>query len=405
MEVEIFTLAPSSFTLPYPWISKHPSKLLCPITMAILFSRARQQKKNPWFFSRLPFEIRRLIYEELFGRRVIHIMHYSSTEAKESRRENRPRKNIPGADEFTVFSRMNFHYAGIMKRLGFQINMWVSLQSFETILEYISIYFDFQSIDVWISLSPFSLSVELLKKSVISRLRILERLSTPPSRFIDLTLILPPGYAVPLSASLRRTGFDHVVVKERGSPEGNGSATSCGEASDDEHSEYIEGIPILYQTNTLSFRCPRDIVFFQAQVEAFSKLTQAVDLHCAKTSSRDELLHHNAAYHPWALPRGQFDAYFEMIWLDKDLAVSARHVRLYFETAETGDFYVAFNVRTLLRSDVVPSAQIQVFLQGNSNSMVDESIKLTSTPDKRRRITVNANTKVSECHGEISDED
>lgn len=168
---------------------------------------------------------------------------------------------------------------------------------------------------------------------------------------------------------------------------------------------YIEGIPILYQTNTLSFRCPRDIVFFQAQVEAFSKLAQAVDLHCAKTSSRDELLHHNAAYHPWALPRGQFDAYFEMMWLDKDLAVSARHVRLYFETAETGDFYVAFNVRTLLRSDVVPAAQIQVFLQGNSNSMVDESIKLTSTPDKRRRITVNANTKVSECHGEISDED
>ncbi|CAJ0555073.1 Ff.00g051380.m01.CDS01 [Fusarium sp. VM40] len=281
--------------------------------MAILFSRARQQKKNPWFFSRLPCEIRRLIYEELFGRRVIHIMHYSSTEAKESRRENRPRKNIPGwvhcvcrrpldaephqhnesdhkwcylstsflvtckqasvtnptimgyiiitklysfeegittlygsnvllfrsADEFTVFSRMNFHYAGVMKRLGFQINMRVSLQSFETILEYISIYFDFQSIDVRISLSPFSLSVELLKKSVISRLRILERLSAPPSRFIDLTLILPPGYAVPLSASLRRTGFDHVVVEERGSAEGNGSTMSCGEASDDEHSEYV----------------------------------------------------------------------------------------------------------------------------------------------------------------------
>ncbi|KAI6756458.1 hypothetical protein HG530_012194 [Fusarium avenaceum] len=143
------------------------------------------------------------------------------------------------ADEFTVFSRTNIHYAGIMKRLGFQINMWVSLQSFEIILEYISIYFDFQSIDVRISLSPFSLSAELLKKSVISRLRILERLSTPPSRFIDLTLILPPGYAVPLSTSLRRTGFDHVVVEERGSPEGDGSAISCGEASDDEHSEYV----------------------------------------------------------------------------------------------------------------------------------------------------------------------
>jgi hypothetical protein len=168
---------------------------------------------------------------------------------------------------------------------------------------------------------------------------------------------------------------------------------------------YIEGIPILYQTNTLSFRCPRDIVFFQAQVETFSKLAQAIDLHCAKTSCRDELPHHNTANHPWALPRGQFDAYFEMMWSNKDLAISARHVRLYFETEQTDDFYVAFNVRTLLRSDVVPAAQIQVFLQGNSNSMVDESIKLTSTPDKRRRIAVSANTKISECHGEVSGED
>ncbi|KAH7263440.1 hypothetical protein BKA59DRAFT_465984 [Fusarium tricinctum] len=170
-------------------------------------------------------------------------------------------------------------------------------------------------------------------------------------------------------------------------------------------SAYIEGIPILYQTNTLSFRCPRDIVFFQAQVETFSKLAQAIDLHCAKTSCRDELPHHNTANHPWALPRGQFDAYFEMMWSNKDLAISARHVRLYFETEQTDDFYVAFNVRTLLRSDVVPAAQIQVFLQGNSNSMVDESIKLTSTPDKRRRIAVSANTKISECHGEVSGED
>ncbi|KAM0473336.1 hypothetical protein ACHAP7_008296 [Fusarium lateritium] len=170
-------------------------------------------------------------------------------------------------------------------------------------------------------------------------------------------------------------------------------------------SAYIEGVPILYQTNTLSFRCPRDIVFFQAQVEAFSNLTQSFDLHCARISCHDKVLHHNNACHPWALPRGQFYAYFDMIWSDKDLAASARRVRLYFEKEETGDFYVAFHIRTLLRSDVVPSAQIQVFLQGNSNSMIDESVKLTSTPDKRRRITVTANTKVSECYGEVSDED
>jgi hypothetical protein len=94
-----------------------------------------------------------------------------------------------------------------------------------------------------------------------------------------------------------------------------------------------------------------------------------------------------------------------MIWSNKDLAASARHIRLYLETEETSDFYVAFNIRTLLRTDVVPAAQIQVFLQGNSNNMIDESVKLTSTPDKRRRITVTANTKVSECYGEVLDED
>jgi hypothetical protein len=79
------------------------------------------------------------------------------------------------ADEFTVFSRMNFHYTSIIKRLGFQINIRVSLQSFETILEYLSISFDCQSINVRISLSPFSLSVEHLKNCVMSRLRSLER--------------------------------------------------------------------------------------------------------------------------------------------------------------------------------------------------------------------------------------
>jgi hypothetical protein len=116
--------------------------------------------------------------------------------------------------------------------------MWVSLQSFETILEYIIISFDCESIDVQISLSPLSLSMEQLKNCVISRLRSLERLPTSPSQFIILTLILPPGYAVPLSASLRAR-IDYVVVEERGSLHRGRSATSCGEASDDEHAEYV----------------------------------------------------------------------------------------------------------------------------------------------------------------------
>ncbi|KAF5002251.1 hypothetical protein FGRMN_468 [Fusarium graminum] len=159
--------------------------------------------------------------------------------------------------------------------------------------------------------------------------------------------------------------------------------------------KYIEGIPILYRTNTLSFQSPRDMVFFQARVAPFSTLAQFIDLYCAKTYLHNSLACDKKFSHPWALPRSQFDAYFNMIWLDKGLALNGRHVRLYFESEGTGNTYVASNIKTLLRPDVIPAANVQIFLQDSSNRIIGDDAKLTLTPSKWGSVTVIANTQIA----------
>ncbi|KAF5673032.1 hypothetical protein FHETE_3517 [Fusarium heterosporum] len=161
-------------------------------------------------------------------------------------------------------------------------------------------------------------------------------------------------------------------------------------------SAYIEGIPILYRTNTLSFHSPRDMVFFQARVAPFSALAQFVDLYCAKTYLHNSLACDKKSFHPWALPKSQFDAYFDMIWLDKGLALNGRQVRLYFESEGTGNTYVASNLKTLLRPDVVPAANVQIFLQDSSNRIVGDDAKLVLTSNKQGSVTIITNAQIAE---------
>ncbi|KAL9565371.1 hypothetical protein ACKAV7_010460 [Fusarium commune] len=89
-------------------------------------------------------------------------------------------------------------------------------------------------------------------------------------------------------------------------------------------STYMEGIPVLYGTNTLSFRCPVDLSQFQDSDRHFSRLVQVFDLYGAydkqhwqvdNPSNRTYPLSHDDR--TWLLSRAYFDMAFEAVWLKR----------------------------------------------------------------------------------------
>ncbi|KAM0549121.1 hypothetical protein ACHAPJ_009576 [Fusarium lateritium] len=261
--------------------------------MAVLFSRGKHQKSNPSFFCRLPKEIRHMIYEELFGRRMIHIMYYNVADVNEMKRENRPRARIPGfancvcrrpPDAESHRHRENDHKwcyvsanilrtckqaleEGITTLYGSNTLMFHShpdfvrfittVHRYRTIIRKVYLYsgsskelshvdeiFDHlvrfpytgSKINVRLQLELSYVSKSQFKKVMMVLIRDHESRSRL-SQLINLTLLLPPDYIGLLQSGLRRAGYDHVSEKALKKIPDQGPV--YGADSDDENYGYM----------------------------------------------------------------------------------------------------------------------------------------------------------------------
>jgi hypothetical protein len=84
-----------------------------------------------------------------------------------------------------------------------------------------------------------------------------------------------------------------------------------------------------------------------------------------------------------------------------------RNMRFYFEADGNDTPLFSDEIRNLLYSYVLPVAQIQIFVPGDLDKLSNEAIKVEATLDKRSRISVitHASELLSDCYGELSDEE
>ncbi|KAF4971506.1 hypothetical protein FSARC_1666 [Fusarium sarcochroum] len=153
---------------------------------------------------------------------------------------------------------------------------------------------------------------------------------------------------------------------------------------------YIEGIPTLYQTNILSFRCPRDIISFQVQVRHFSTLLRSIDLYISSWDLEGQ--------RRWIV-RDPTDYLGILIQVLNCL----KNVRFYFECEIWSNAHDISKLQPPRRDS--PMHQ-HFFLPGDITEDVDEEIQRNLKNRHSNRIikvTANAKELLSGCYGEPSD--
>ncbi|GKU03062.1 hypothetical protein FLAG1_05414 [Fusarium langsethiae] len=170
-------------------------------------------------------------------------------------------------------------------------------------------------------------------------------------------------------------------------------------------SAYLQCLPVLYQTNTLSFRCFKDAVVFENLFVHFSSLVQSIDLYCTDCGCYTEPMCRLHEHSSWRMNLYHFDKYYHLFFATTGSSSKIRNSRLYFENDGSPFFY--HHIKMLLLSTSLPLAQIQIFVPGDLDKRTDESVRVEASPDKRYRISIITHAKdpFSGCCGEIPDEE
>ncbi|WXC66790.1 hypothetical protein SNK03_012568 [Fusarium graminearum] len=170
---------------------------------------------------------------------------------------------------------------------------------------------------------------------------------------------------------------------------------------------YLQSLPVLYQTNTLAFRCAKDATLFESLFVHFSSLIQSVDLYCTDCGCFGENLCRRQCHSDrrWRMNTCKFDSYYQLFLNSTSSSAKIRTLRLYFENDDSSSFH--HRIKALVFSSIQPDAQIQIFVPGEFDKRADETIKLEAPPTKRDRVTVITHAKdlISGCRREMSDEE
>ncbi|KAL6914369.1 hypothetical protein FSHL1_012042 [Fusarium sambucinum] len=171
-------------------------------------------------------------------------------------------------------------------------------------------------------------------------------------------------------------------------------------------SAYLQGLPVLYQTNTFSFRCVKDVRVFEGLFVHFSSLAQSIDLCCTQCGCYTEHIchHHEHSGSGWRIRSSYFDHYYRLFLTTSSSSGNIRTLRLYFENSDSASVY--HRTKSLLLSYILPVAQIQIFVPGELDERTDNAIRVEATRDQRNRISVIRHAKdLNDCSVQMPGEE